>query len=272
MKTSDKLLLGFSLASLSLFGVIHLALYAEYKSGKIVGAKELHDEQYSKLSIPQPKYLSLQGTIWVNIYPSDSCYIEFPKHPHHPSEGFFLNTKHALHEGSQYQQDGDTLVLYGKNDRPIHRPFSDLGYELSLPVINVYSRRLEGITALNGQVVLNGATGATGGIAGWVRAQNSTVWVGDVIFNRNEPLNIAPHPVKATGVRKEFDSLDLESLNSLILLNSTAHLRSLRIHLDNASELNDQDGLADRLFIEYSPGSRINLTGENLKRTQLSVH
>jgi hypothetical protein len=274
MKTSDKLLLSFCLVFLGLVGILHLALYAEYKEGHIISAKELHEEQYEKLPMSRPRYLSLRGTIWVNILPSaDSCYIELPKKPFRPDEGYFKETViDAYKPGPRYRQIGDTLLLYGDNDRPIHRPFVGASYQASVPVINVYCPTLEGITVRNGQVMLKGSIGASTPVSFRLRVENATVWIGERVYNQNELLLKARQLVQEPEAQVAFDSLDLESLNSVILLNGTAHVHSLHIRLDSASELNDQHGLADQLLIESSPASRINLTGENLKRTRLTVH
>lgn len=273
MKTSDKLLLGFSLASLGMFGGIHLVLYAEYKSGNIAEEKELHNEQFNRFRMPQPRYLSLQGTIWVNILPSDSFYVEFPKKPIYPADVFFQRTKNAPDPAlPHYQQKGDTLTIMGNNNGvPIHRPFADPGYEASVPAINVYCRGLQEIDLLNGQVVLNGAGSASRLVTARLRLENSTLWFGDAIYYRGDYLG-TQNPNPAPEPRENFDSLEVEAVNSVVLLNRTADIRSLHIRLDKGSELNDQLGSVEHLTIGYSRDSRISLGGDNLKKAQLSIH
>lgn len=273
MKTSDKLLLGFSLASLGMFGGIHLVLYAEYKSGNILEEKELHNEQFIRFRMPQPRYLSLQGTIWVNILPSDSFYVEFPKKLIYPADVFFQRTKNSPDPAlPRYQQKGDTLTIMGNNkDVPIHRPFADPGYETSVPAINVYCRGLQEIDLRNGQVLLKGAGSASPLVTVRLRLENSTLWIGDAIYDRGDYLgsqNLYPAPEP----KEKFDSLEVESFNSIVLLNRTADIRSLHVRLDRGSELNDQLGSVEQLTIGYSRDSRINLGGGNLKKAQLSSH
>ena len=273
MKTSDKILLGFSVGALGLFGALHLVLYAEYKNGNILDTKELHDEQFNRFRLPQPNYLFLRGTIWVNIFPSDSCYIEFPKKAIDPGEGIFVQ-KMATNRPSlpHYQQKGDTLVIDGNNDRPIHRGFADPGYRSSVPVVNVYCRHLREIRVLNGQVMLKGATGAATPVAGRLEVENSTLWIGEAILDRNMLLMTGRHPGDPAQPREEFDSLHVESWNSIVMLNGSADVRSLHIQLEKGSELNDQQGSAEKLTVGYSRDSRVNLTGDNLKKVQLSIH
>jgi hypothetical protein len=272
MKTSDKLLSGFSLASVGLFGVLHLVLYAEYKSGNILDENKLHEEQFNRFQVSQPRYLLLRGTIWVNIFPSDSCYIEFPKEAVPPGDGFFEKTKNESDPAlPRYQQKGDTLVIDGNNNQPIHRPFADAGYQASMTVINVYCRGLREICVRNGQVMLKGAGGAAAPVTGRLTVDNSTLWIGDRIYEQNGRV-ISPNPHPAPEPKEEFDSLDIESYNSIVLLNGPAHVRSLHIQLANGSELNDQQGSVERLAIGYSRDSRINLGGDNLKKAQFSIH
>lgn len=273
MKTSDKLLLGFSLASLGMFGGIHLVLYAEYKNGNILEEKELHNEQFNRFRMPQPRYLSLQGTIWVNILPSDSFYVEFPKKTKYPGDGFFLRTKNEPDPAlPRYQQKGDTLTIISSNNgAPVHHPFADPGYEASVLVINVYCRGLQEIDLRNGQVILRGAGSASRLVTARLRLENSTLWVGDAMYDRGEyPGSQNPNP--APGSKENFDSLDVESLNSVILLNHIADIRSLNIRLDKGSEFNDQLGSVEQLTIGCSRDSRISLGGDNLKKAQLSIH
>jgi hypothetical protein len=273
MKTSDKLLLGFSLASVGLFGALHLVLYAEYKSGNILDENKLHEEQFNRFRMPQPQYLSLRGTLWVNIFHSDSCYVEFPKKPVRPGDGFFERTKNEPDPAlPRYQQRGDTLVIDGNNNLPIHRPFADAGYKASVPVINVYCRGLREISVRDGEVLLKGAGSDAAPVAARLRVDNSTLWIGDRIFALNELPIVNRHPREEYAAKEEFDSLAIESENSIILLNSSAHVRSLYIRLDKGSELDDQLGSAEQLAIRYSRDSRINLGGDNLKKAQLSIH
>jgi hypothetical protein len=265
MKTSDKLLLTFLLVSLAVFGAVHLALYAEYKHGDILSVRDLHKEAFVKYRMPAPKYLSLNGTLWVNIIPSDSFYIEFPKNEIHPEEGFFVKKKQAVERKQSYHLQGDTLLIDGDNDVIIHRPFSDFRYRMDLPEINIYCRGLREVRVSNGQVLLRGvdAGEAGGGLSATTRlvAENSTLWIGEY---KDPPEPGAP--------AERFDSLDIESRNSIVLLNAHSVIRSLHVRLDDNSELNDQQASVGIPEIDYSPNSRVNLTGGNLKKARLSTH
>lgn len=272
MKTSDKLLLTFFLLSLGVFGAVHLALYAEYRHGHILNARDLHEEQFVKYRMAAPQYLSLKGTLWVNIIPSDSFYVESQKEEKHPEEGFFVRGKGAtaLKRTQLIRTEGDTLLITGENEATIHRPFADYPFQLSVPVVNVYCRGLREIRVDHGQVILKGSEGgggargggsgaAAGGlVTGRIVAENSTVSVGEYY---NPPRPIEPE--------ERFDSLDIVSRNSVVLLNMHSVIRSLHVRLDDSSELNDQNASVGRPEIDYSPDSRVNLTGANLKKVKI---
>jgi hypothetical protein len=262
MKMSDKLLLAFFLVSLGLFGVIHLALYAEYKRGDILSTKELHDEKFVKYRMPAPQYLSLTGALWVNIIPSDSFYIEFPKKETHPADGYFVNLKGAgKAKQERYRVSGDTLLISGDNELPIHRPYAEFPYRLVITEVNVYCRGLKEIRTRNGETCLKGAGETRTPVSTRLVAENSTLWIG-------EYYNTLP-----AGTPKEtFDSLDIESRNSIILLNAPAVIRSMHVRLDDHSEINDQHAMIGRPQISYDSSSRVNLTGENLHKAQLNIH
>lgn len=272
MKTSDKLLIGFSLASLGLFGVLHLTLYAAYKRGDAVDAKTLRQEQFDLVRLPQPEYLFLKGTIWVNIFPSDSFYVEFPKTLKDPGEGFFLKTKYARNAMlPHYEQSGDTLSIFGNNDMTIHRPFADGPYRESITIVNVYCPYLRGIRIRDGEVMLKGSPAGGKPVAARLKIENSTLWIGEWLGDRfwNDPGLRAAH--SSAPPVEYFDSLDIQSDNSIVLLNAAASIHALHIRLDDGSELNDQKAMIGNLEIGFSSDSRVNLTGINLPKAKLSI-
>ena len=283
MKTSDKLLLIFFLVSLAVFGAVHLALYAEYKHGDILSVKDLHEQEFLKYRMPAPQYLSLKGTLWVNIIPSDSFYIEFPAVETHPEEGFFVKTRPGAEpkREQRFRLAGDTLLIAGENEATIHRPFVEFPYRLIVPEVNVYCRGLREIRILNGQIALRGTGGAggaggnggaggaggnggAGGTSGGLPVtsrlvlKNSTLWIGNY-----------KNSLEYTSPEERFDSLDIESRNSIVVLNAPSIIRSLHVRLDDSSELNDQHASVGKPEINYSPDSRINLTGVNLKKAKI---
>src|SRR5258708_6686904 len=96
MKTSNKLLIALGLGILLGIGLIQVALYSNYRQEHIVSPKDLHTERYKRYDMAAPSYLSLNGIIWVNIIPSDTFYIEFPK---------------TGASSLSYLQSGDTLLI-----------------------------------------------------------------------------------------------------------------------------------------------------------------
>ncbi len=91
MKTSDKILLTSALSSIGILGLVHLTLFAEYKRGDILTEKGIHAEDFRRVDIPAPEYVSVHGLFRVDIIPSDTFYIEFEKNDQHvPGAGLIL--------------------------------------------------------------------------------------------------------------------------------------------------------------------------------------
>jgi hypothetical protein len=262
-KTSDKFLAGMLLGGLVLVVGIHLALYAQFRTGHIIRWRELQEKRFTRYHLAQPSIISLTGTIWVNIYPSDSFYIELPKQDNPDDKPWMMGQSGPEAEMAipQYAQSGDTLSITGDVMVPIHRPFADFSYSNKLPRVNIYTRELKEITLRNGQLVLDGAHQAAGAPAIRLTATNSTVWVAH--YDEFMPT---PPPLEC------FDSLDLHLSNTVLLLNRSASIRSANIHLDASSELNDRWSTIGRSQIIAGDSSRIDLTGANLKKATIDIH
>jgi hypothetical protein len=259
-KTSDKLLAAMLIGAVGLVCCIHLALYAQFRSGHILRWRQMQKELFVPHRLPQPAVLSLTGTIWVNIYPSDSFYFELPRGGKATDDSWKIGLTSDLTIPA-YRQSGDTLFITGSNQVSIHRPFVDFSYREQLPRVNIYSRGLRDIRLLNGQLELDGSDSAAGAPSIRLTAINSTVWIAEY----DEPLHTQPAP-------KFFDSLDLQLSNSILLLNRSANIRKARISLDGDSELNDRWSTIGRSQIAASDSSRIDLTGNNLKKATIDIH
>lgn len=268
MKTSDKLLLIFSLSALGVFGALHLVLYAKYRKGDILSEKDLHAEQFTKYKAPAPGSLFLQGRLQVNIIPSDTFYFELQKE---------ANGK------VNYWRKGDSLILSGNpavrfnpdgtmiidkeavihKEEPRGEPPGDfnphgpvMGYR-NLPVVNVYCGPLISIYLEDVQAMITGEKNPSRFRAD-IGLINAQLLVGEYYYNQD------------TTARKEFyDGLRIRSLNGNIFLNRYAVIRGLDVELDRRSEINDQNAEIAGGEIHYMDSSRVNLGGANLKKLQL---
>jgi hypothetical protein len=264
MKTSDKLLLGVASGVLILLCVIHLLLHNNYRKGNIVSAAALHDEGVVKFRLPEVHYLFLTGTIWVNIIPSDSFYIELPQTPGLQSYAGQVNVLAKFNTDTQtpgYHQLGDTLWVTGGNDQMIHRPFADWVYQLSLPQVYVHCRHLKEIRLHKGQLYLQGPGDGEVLSPVQLKIDSSTAWIGQFLENSHRPVH-----------KEFFDSLDIQSTNSILLLNTPANIRVLHARLDDESEINDRRAVLGHAVINCNSDSRVNLTGDNIGQTQLTFH
>lgn len=259
-KTSNRLLAAMVAGVVALVCFIYLDLYARYRQGHIVTRRQLERKAYTPYHPHRPAVLSLDGTVWVNLYPSDSFYIELPK-ADNPAGKPWLTGQTGPEETlqlPQYRESGDTLLITGSFTDPLHRPFSDPSYRNFLPQVNIYGRDLKDIRLLDGQMVIYGSDSAAGAPAIHLTAINSTVWVA----NLNE----------STHYKAYFDSLDLRLSNTILLLNPSAIIRTASIRLDSNSELNDRWSTVGRLTIDGHDSSHIGLAGNNLKHATIDIH
>src|ERR1700742_2312810 len=113
MKTSDKLLLGLALGILGLFAGIHFTLYGQYRAGRLMDEKVLHDRQFIGQRVSRPACLTVTGAGWVNIYPSDSFYIELPREKAELLATVYDKPLYDDGKQARYWQKGDTLFVAG---------------------------------------------------------------------------------------------------------------------------------------------------------------
>ena len=264
MKTSNKLLIALGLGILLGIGLIQIALYSNYRQGRVVSPKELHTERYTRYDMAAPSYLSLTGILWVNIIPSDTFYVEFPKENRTTAIEKkisplpqFASEKSSL----SYRQSGDTLLITGNNNISIHRPFADWIYQANQRQVNIYCHGLKEIFFSNGQLYLHGTGNRTGLPSAKIHIDSSTLWIGDYKEHDSEP-----------AATEFFDSLDIRSLNSVFLINRSAAIHKLQVQMEDRSELIDREAQVDSLLVNYSSDSRISLTGGNLKKARLLAH
>ncbi|HEV9038476.1 MAG TPA: hypothetical protein VGQ51_17695 [Puia sp.] len=262
-KTSDKILVAMVAGAAVLTCCIHLTLYARYRHGDILTVHQLLKTRFVQYHPHRPVVISLVGTIWVNFYPCDSFYIELPKQKD-PADKPWM-TGQVGPEGNlpmpQYRESGDTLVITGDFAGTLHRPFVDESYSNHLPQVNIYGRDFREIRMLNGQLVLGGSDSMTDAPSIRLTATNSTVEVAD--YDESTPT---PRP------KAFFDSLDIHLVNSYMMLNRSASIRSAGIDLDGNSTLNDRWSTVTRMGITGTDSSHIELAGNNLKHATIDIH
>ncbi|HVS98770.1 MAG TPA: hypothetical protein VHE54_19905, partial [Puia sp.] len=159
LKTSDRLLAAMVIGSVVLVCCIQLALYAQFRRGHIVTWKQLQQRRFVQFHPRKPAVVSLTGTVWVNIFPSDSFYVELPK-TQSPVEKPWMTGQTGPEESIPmpgFTETADTLLVTGGFAATLHRPYVDLSYRNHIPVVNIYGSGFDEIRLLNGQLVLNGS-------------------------------------------------------------------------------------------------------------------
>lgn len=266
MRTSNKLILAFIVVVFGTFLAIHGVLRHKYVKGDFVPQEKLWRENFVNHPLPKPRVIVFDGAIWVNLIPADSFVLAMPRVNRDPDAGEFKyvipiarsKVERSRDQAITYDQRGDTLFVTGTVQVPIHRPFSEWFYRRGLPVVDVYASSFDNILLNHGQVCLRGV-GPSGGHPAHLTVLNSTLWIG-------MQYTTARHDLP-----ESFDSLDITSDNSSIVVNSPARIRRLNVTLKDSSTLIDQFSAVDSGNIVTSADSRIDLSGENLKKTRISV-
>ncbi|GGA94060.1 hypothetical protein [Puia dinghuensis] len=256
MKTSNKLILGFILGFFGLAIAVHLVLYSEYRKGHFVTAQQMHEEDYIKQPIPASRVIFIDGAIWVNLAPAREFALDLPRKNEDPDAHMFIKNA-ASPQAITWRQQGDTLFITGNITASVHRPFSDGHYRANLPQVTVYGPAFDDVVLNHGQVYLQGAGDSTMGLSARLLVLNSTVWVG----MQYELYRPAP--------REYFDSINIRSFNSIVVLNAHSTVENPLIHLHDHSELKDQSARLTHPTIYCTPESHVDLSGDNLKKTQV---
>jgi hypothetical protein len=265
MRTSNKLILAFIVVVFGSFLSINGLLHHKYVKGDFVPQEKLWQESFVDHPLPKPRVIVFDGTIWVNLIPADSFVLAMPRVNRDPDEGLFQyepiaksKIERSRDEAIRYEQRGDTLYVTGTIQAPIHRPYSEWFYLRGLPVVDVYASSFDDILLNHGQVCLRGVRSGSSHPA-HLTILNSTLWIG---MQYGTTRHDSP---------ESFDSLDVTSGNSEIVVNSPALIRRLHVTLKDSSTLIDQFSAIDSGNIITSADSRINLSGENLKKTRITV-
>lgn len=238
MKRSDKLLLTFCLSVLCLYGVINLALYVRMRQGKIISDLKTDEGWITRYKGKAPALLSLQGNVNVRLIPSDTFYIQY-----HQEEGDKIHWGPAGTDSLSIE--GGTIEI---NPHDFYQRYSDY------PWVDVHANarthiRLTGLLAL-----VKGLNKA--GPAEWnLQAVNTQLWIGETYGNETNKIDF-----------EHYDSIQVQAINSKLILHRNAIIEKLAVQLNDSSEINDQEVSVNRMELHYAPLSKLNLTGANLDK------
>jgi hypothetical protein len=146
---------------------------------------------------------------------------------------------------------GDSLIIEADsslsiNPHSFYQNFSGLPW-MSLDVPAGTSVRLEGQLAL-----LQGAK-QPGRPRLNVTAVNSQVWLGET------------YGMEGSGYPMQyFDSVQIQEINSNLIVHKNAAISGLSAHLDGQSEFTDYSGSLGALDLQYMPESKISIKGATL--------
>lgn len=265
MKTSNRLILGFVVVSIGLFVGLHWVLYGKYRKGEFVTDNQLRTEDFVQYKITKPKVVSFNGTIWVNLIPSDSFALELPKVNVDPDAGIFdygprVNLKGPKFEGKAlgYEIKGDSLIVTGNTTITVHRPFSPWYYRRQVLQVNLYAPSFDDVVVNNGQLCLRGMSSGAGRSA-HLTIRNSTLWLG------------MQYETWRHDVPENFDSVSINAANTFIVLNTSANIRLLNADIRDSSLLSDEYSGLKEAIIGVSPNSRLQLVGDHWAKSKITV-
>jgi hypothetical protein len=247
MKTSNKLLLIFFLSALGIFGAVHLALYAKYSTGDI-SVEHADELQTIDTKGSAPAFLSLKGNLNVRIIASDTFSVEWTK-----QDG----------EKISKRLSGDSLIISADMNvmRDPHNQWQQFD---DFPWLTVHCGPLKKMQ-LSGVLALMKGGPSYGKLA-------LAMWLTDTQLLMGEPDDQGPDVQKIglgkeTGHPREFyDSIDIHSVNSNLIMNDNTVIHDLHMQLDDRSELHENNAEIDRPEIRYGDHSRITLSGANLRK------
>lgn len=265
MKTSNRLILAFLVVTIGVFVGLNGVLHDKYRKGEFVSADQLRSEDFVRYPIGKPRVISFDGTIWVNLIPADSFALELPRVNVDPDAGMFDYGPKVTLKGSEfagkalgYEEKGDSLLVRGNTTVAVHRAFSPWYYRRGIPQVNLYAPSFDDIVLNNGQLCLRGlSTG--GGPSARLTVHNSTLWIG------------MQYETRRYDHSENFDSLAITSTNSVLVLNASANIRLVNLSQKDSSVVTDQYSGLKAATIGSSTDSRVDLTGDHLSKSKITV-
>ncbi len=233
MRTSNKIILGIFLTPLLILTMIHLTLFAKYKSGNYIAMKTVTEDRFERLALTHIISVSVYGLNNFTVIPSDTTKLEIEKD----------------HNRLSYVVNGDSLVVRGDTANAAQNK-SNRNYQ----AVNIYLAPGTAIKASNSAVLLRGSKDS---LKAWSYSialnSSSSFSIGE--HAGSEPVYINELAIAATG-------------GSNIELTGSSRINTLQLHLQN-TEFTDNGASVNHLSIIADKKSVVVLTGDNLARVNL---
>lgn len=240
MRTSNKIILGVFLAPLIIVIAIQAALYAKYKGGDFVYMKTIEEDRFERPSLKNIDNIVVYGLENFSITPADSFAVEIEK-----------NKYRFLH----YTINGNSLIIHG--DSTISRPDGTKDVMRSYENVNLYLPGMMNITADNSDVRLKGS--------------KDSLKAGSYHFNL---LNAASFKIQENDYEdstyKYFKGLTIKADHAAnIEISAFTHISELNLTMLE-SVFTDNEAQIDKLTMDVDKKSSVKLTGENLKKLNMT--
>ena len=238
MRTSNKILLGIYLAAILILAGIHISLYAKYKSGGYIAAKEMWRLDYTRHELKIVKYIVATGMDNITIIPSDTGFLEIEK-----------NNSSRI----RFQVTGDSLVLRG--DTTMVRSDGSSQVQKSWTNVNIYLPSVSAIKGDNAEFTLRGSTDSSKALSYDITLDHE----GRVRFPENPWNDSSSRFYRNVTVRADASGIELAAHAVVSEMNLTLM----------SSGFEDKDALINKLTIQSDQKSTLALTGGNLQKLSL---
>lgn len=235
MKTSNKILLGTLVVPLLVITLIHVSLYAKYRSGRYVSMKSVEEDRFTRLPLKHITTVALYGLTNVSISASGAARMEIEK-----------NGSSQFH----YNIHGDSLIIHG--DSTVKRADGSEEIERSYQAVNIYLPAPATIAARESQLKITGSSDSLGATSYHFSLINSD-------FKMENDYGDSTHAYFKTIYIQADHSSEIE-------LNQNATLQELELNLLE-SAFTDNGASINKLTVATDKGSTVTLKGSNLQKT-----
>jgi hypothetical protein len=239
MRTSNKILLGIFILPLLILTLIHVTLYAKYKSGRYIAMKNVQEDRFIRKTLKSVNNIAVYGLDNFRIIPSDTFKLEIEKN----------GSSHF-----RYTINGDSLVIHG--DSTVIKAGEQDDIIRSYQQVNLYLPSNTTITADNSEVRLEGSKDSLHAAAYHFILTGS----GGFKVDENGPDDSTVKYFRALNIRSAY--------SSGIELRPNTHVLDLELSLLE-SAFTDNGASIDKLIIDTDKISNITLQGDNLKKVNL---
>jgi hypothetical protein len=238
MRTSNKILLGIFAGPLVILTLIHVSLYAKYKSGNYVAMKTVNEDRFVRHSLKNITHIAVYGLNNFRMVHSDSSTLEMEK-----------NEDGHLH----YTINGDSLVIHG--DSMINRPGQASEPERSYQAVTVYLPAPAIVTADNTEVTLQGTT--------------DSLKAGSYQFSLTHSASFKVEENGNDATPVYFKELVIQASHAAgIEFTGNTSMAELQLTMVE-SEFTDNGASIGKLTVNADKVSTITLKGDNLKKLNL---